>query len=127
MALDLKETIPYPETISYPSVINEEELKPLENGYKRFRITAHSLSGKNLLPRTIIYRDSYMGSPLRILKGSFERLDVYWTYNLLHPEAIEDLKNSKIVIMVIAERELSNLKINPREVELILSEPTNYK
>jgi hypothetical protein len=118
MALDFGgEMIEFPKNLDFPSRISIENRKPLENGRPRYRIESKSTHGNNLLPRTIMYRDSMMDSPLILLQGCFEQLDVYWTNDLLHKEAREDLKNSQIVILEIVERILNQLKVDPLQVK----------
>ncbi len=121
LALGITEKRESFKTITYRSKVEIENRKPLENGLPRYRITAKSSYAEPLLPRMIIYRDSFMNTPLTILKGCCRQLDVYWTHDLPHPEAVEDLQASEIVLLEIVERDLKFLKIDPAAVEAVLT------
>jgi hypothetical protein len=122
IALDPIERSDYAQTIAHRSKVKMEALKTMDNSLTHMRFTATVPIGEHLLPPTIIYRDSFMNHPLDLLKGSFEQFDLYSTHNLLHPETIEDLKHSRIVLLEIVERELGNLKIDPHGVESVLAD-----
>jgi hypothetical protein len=114
MSLNLSEQTALIDKADYPSDIQETSLGQFLNG-DRFRYVARPLSGKRLLPRTIVYRDSFVTGTIPYLKGSFEQLDLIWSNNIttdLRPDPVEDLQSSKIVIFEIVERLLPGLWID---------------
>ena len=72
-----------------------------------------------LLPRTVMYRDSFMTAPLRFLKGSFREIYARWSH--FFPEKkgtdAEEIEAAGIVIIEIAERDLPLLTIRLRGAE----------
>lgn len=70
-----------------------------------------------LLPRAIVYRDSFFSGPLNLIAGSFERIDAYWTSNILEQESLESLMASKIVIFEVVERSLHNVTFDLTAIE----------
>ena len=121
MGLNISENTYFAETISYRSEVRVENLKPLENGYELYRTIAKPHPGERLLPRAVIYRDSFMEVPMQILKGSFDQSYVIWTHDILTPEALRELKASKIVILELVERKLP-VMIDSKKIETILKE-----
>lgn len=99
--------------ISHSSTVTTDELPHPGDGKPMLRISASSPSGRPLLPRTLIYRDSFMKLPIEIIKGSFERLDAVWSSNVPSLEGYEheEIKMSEIIIIEVVERDLPNLKI----------------
>lgn len=97
--------------INFPFKIDENVLQPEDQIYpKQFK--SESISGE-LIPRTIILRDSFMNLPLKFIKGSFEQLDTYWwEFHLSDPHVREDLRESKVIIIECVERYLEPLKAN---------------
>ncbi len=112
-ALDLSEKSDYIFKIKTKSLVKTKRLKPLPNGRPRLKITAVAKPGYPLLPRAIIYRDSFMSTPLNLIKGSFEEMDVIWTNRVPVNPKIDfySLRASKIVIIEVSERELQNFMI----------------
>ena len=91
---------------------SDEFIKSWGNSY--YFISESSSVGR-LLPRTILFRDSFSSRMLPYLKGSFERLDVIWSNSVLTkltPEPLQEVKESKIVILEIAEMYLPGLNID---------------
>ncbi|MFQ5466131.1 MAG: hypothetical protein ACE5EI_09405 [Thermodesulfobacteriota bacterium] len=99
--------------INYVSTIEEEQREPLENGLPRLSFTSRPTFEGDLLPRVIMYRDSFMNSPLGLLKGSFEHIDALWSYNVPVAKDIdlEDFLASRIVLIEVVERHLGVLDI----------------
>ena len=111
-SLKIDEDIETIKKITYRSETSVEELAPLTNDNNKrrhFKTVSRAHEGEFLLPSVVIYRDSFMTEPLRILKGSFESTHTLWTYNLLTEEGQNDLYNSRIVIQEIVERNLNHL------------------
>jgi hypothetical protein len=120
LAIDVAELAPSIITITYPSKVMTQTRPPLNNGFPRYRFLATPTDGITLLPNTIIYRDSFMNTPLEFLKGSFSRLDVVWSTDILKAEAVDDLVSSQIVVLEIVERHLPSLMIDiPALTELL--------
>lgn len=97
--------------INFPFKIDENVLQPEDQIYpKQFK--SESISGE-LIPRTIILRDSFMNLPLKIIKGSFEQLDTYWwEFHLSDPRVVEDIRASKVIVIECVERYLEPLRAN---------------
>lgn len=109
MSLKIDEPIEGIKKIHYKSTTTTEELAPLKtDAYKRrhFRSKSTPLPNESLLPGAIIFGDSFMNEPLKILKGSFESLNSLRSYNIYVEEGKDDLKNSPIVILEMVERNL---------------------
>lgn len=114
IALDISEQTMIIENIDYNADVKEVNLGRYMNG-DRFRFIASPHSGRHLLPKAIIYRDSFSTRLLPFLKGSFERLDVVWSNNVmtrLTPEPVDDLRNANIVIVEVAEMYLPGFAID---------------
>lgn len=113
LSVDWKEDHVDIKDIVYVSTVTEEQREPLQNGRPRPRYSAVPLPERRLLPRTLIYRDSFMTQPLEIMKGSFERIDPLWSNNIPISKEVdfEDFMASEIVIVEVVERELGALHI----------------
>lgn len=114
IALDISENTGIIENIKYNAELKEVNLGRYMNG-DRFRFIASPHSGRYLLPKAIIYRDSFSTRLLPYLKGSFEQLDVVWSNNVmtrLTPVPMEDLNGAKIVIVEIAEMYLPGFDVD---------------
>ena len=112
MGLKITEPVEGIKKITYKSETTIEELAPLRydgNKRKRYRSVSRPLPGEAVLPGALIFRDSFMTGPLRILKGSFENLHALWTYNMMIEEGQDDLYNSEIVIQEMVERNLNHI------------------
>lgn len=116
--LNLQEKSDYIYRLRPKNKITVRKLKPLKNGKPRLKITAEAKSGLPLLPRAIIYRDSFMTKPLTMIYGSFTEIETLWTHNLpLGKELDTDsLRASKIVLIEVVERNLDKLKLNEKEL-----------
>jgi len=95
---------------SYPFKIDENILEPEDRIRPKYEFKAKSISN-DLIPRTVILRDSFMNLPLIFIKGSFEQLDTYWwQFHLSDQRVAEDLRSSKVIIIECVERFLEPLK-----------------
>ncbi len=112
--VDLREEVVAIKNIAYVSTIIEEQREPLQNRQLRPGYSAEPLPGRRLLPKTLIYRDSFMREPLKIIKGSFKRIDALWSSSILISKKVdyEDFMTSKIIIFEVAERDLWRVRIN---------------
>lgn len=116
IALDLSESTGVIENIHYGAEVKEVNFGRYMNG-NRFRFIASPHSGKHLLPKAIIYHDSYSTRLLPFLKGSFEQLDAVWSNNLmtrLTPEPVNNLRDANIVIVEVAEMYLPGFVVDLR-------------
>jgi hypothetical protein len=115
MGLKIDEPVETLNKITYKSETSTEELSPLpydNNKRRHYRSVSKALPGESLLPSAVIFRDSFMTGPLEILKGSFEKLHVLWSYNMLIEEGQDDLYNSRIVILEMVERNLYHMYLS---------------
>jgi hypothetical protein len=101
-------------SVVHKSTVSVEEKTPLENGRPRLKIVATSKRNEKLLPKTVMYRDSFMILPLTLLKGSFEQIDALWIQNIPSKIAVEtdQLRKAEIVFIEVVERNLSLLNID---------------
>ncbi|MFQ5480386.1 MAG: hypothetical protein ACE5DW_03820 [Thermodesulfobacteriota bacterium] len=85
------------------------------------KIRANSNQGYPLLPRAIIYRDSFMITPLYMIANSFKEIDAIWTYKIpLAPEIdLDALRVSKIVIIEVVERFLHDVQFNENALKML--------
>ena len=123
MALTLSEETAAPEKVNYPGEIEEAAMPRFANG-DRLRFIAHPFPGRQLLPRAVIYRDSFSTRMIPFLKGSFEQLDVIWSNNVvtrLDPAPVEDLRASRIVIVEVAEMYLPGFSVDLKAWQAALS------
>ncbi len=76
-----------------------------------------------LLPRTVMYRDSFMTAPLRFLKGFFREIYARWSHTFPEKKGAdpEEIEAAKIILIEIAERDLPELTIRPRGAGKMLS------
>jgi hypothetical protein len=72
-----------------------------------------------LLPRTVMYRDSFMTAPLRFLKGFFREIYARWSHTFPEKKGAdpEEIEAAKIILIEIAERDLPSLTIRLRGAE----------
>lgn len=114
LALDISEQTMVIDHMDYNADVKEVNLGRYMNGDRfRFIVTPHP--GKHLLPKAVIYRDSFSTRLMPFLKGSFEQLDVVWSNNVttrLTPEPVEDLRHANIVIVEVAEMYLPGFVID---------------
>lgn len=123
LALDFTVTVEDAETVLYRTPVKVEGRKQLMNRRPRLRYTATSTPKMPLLPRAVFYHDSFGAELTKFILGSFEQLDVYWTYDMLEtPEAVEDLRSSRIVVVEVVERNLADLTVNPSAVAVVLAD-----
>jgi hypothetical protein len=103
----------YAEEISHASNVNVQELPPLSNRKPRLKIIAEPPAGRQLLPNTLIYHDSFMKLPLKLLEGSFEELNTVWSFKVPSYEGyeLEEIRSAEIIIVEIIERDLPYLEI----------------
>jgi len=96
--------------------IKIQKLELLPNGNPHLKITAEAEQGYPLLPRAVIYRDSFMTKPLTMIDGSFAEINALWTHSLPLDEKLDTapLRASKMVILEVVERNLGKLKINEK-------------
>ncbi len=116
-ALDLKERSDVAKIKDKSFKVTTERLPPLlMSGNFLMRITTEADKDHPLLPRTIIYRDSFMTQPLKIINGSFEEIDAIWTRTIpLDPEIdYNALGAAGIVIIEVIERNLNKVQFNER-------------
>ena len=114
MAVKLTEETAAIKKIDYHLKVKKTNLGRFKSG-DRFRFTVNTDSNRQLLPRTIIYRDSFTTRMLPFLQGSFKQLDVVWSNDVttfLTPEPIEELQSSGIVILEINEKYLPGFTID---------------
>ncbi|MBI3621752.1 MAG: hypothetical protein HY208_06140 [Nitrospirae bacterium] len=124
LALDLKESAPFIKDIRYQADVHVTTRKSLNDDRPWFRITAVPPTEAPLLPKTILYRDSFMSLPLEMIKGSFTRLDAVWTYDMLDPDAADDLRTSRLVLFEMAERYLPLVSFDVPAIAAALRETT---
>jgi len=84
---------------------------------------------KDLLPPTVIYRDSFMRVPLIMLRESFEKIDALWSSRVPVARGIDfqALRDSKIVIVEVVERGLDELDIRETALRRALGGGLRYK
>lgn len=102
---------------------------PLKNRQPYLKYTSKPPSGTRPLPRIFIYRDSFMNYPLELLKGLFEETDVIWPFNGGYDNIpasekieLEDLPESKVVLVEVVERYLGYLVIDTAKYEATLKD-----
>ncbi|MFQ5354709.1 MAG: hypothetical protein ACE5DR_07150 [Thermodesulfobacteriota bacterium] len=116
LSVDLYELTPVAHTIRFQADVKTDNIEALPffpGEWTKIRTTSHCPSCRPLLPKAIIYRDSFMTSTLKFIKGSFE--EIYARWSSVFPEAtrsgVRELATSDIVIIEIAERDMDKLKI----------------
>jgi len=100
------------------TTIKIQKLELLPNGNPHLKITTEAKSGPPLLPHAIIYRDSFMTKTLTMIDGSFSEIDALWTHSLPLGKELDagSLRDSKIVLLEVVERNLNKLKLNKKEL-----------
>ncbi|MFQ5480385.1 MAG: hypothetical protein ACE5DW_03815 [Thermodesulfobacteriota bacterium] len=85
------------------------------------KLTNNAAAGTLLLPRTIIYQDSFLNVPLNMIAGSFEEIDAIWTPKVLSKPEIDfyALRASKIVIVEVIERSLDDVQFNEKALKML--------
>jgi len=118
-SLGLAEKVDFPARAHWDGKVSIKECKPLPNRMSRLRITTTPGPGRPVLPPTIIYRDSFMITPLMLMAGSFKDLDALWTKNIpVGPKwDFSSIRESDIFIIEVVERMLPGLLL--REKALI--------
>jgi len=117
IAIDIKEKTEFIKKIDYPSVIREINMGRYMNG-KRLRYVTADIDMKDsdkLLPRAILFRDSFATKIIKYIAGSFKQLDVIWSNNVttrLVPEPVEDVLKARIIILEIAEMYLPGFSVD---------------
>lgn len=121
-SLNLKEKSNYAIRIHKNVAIKIRSLKDLPNGKSHLQITTTARTDKSLLPHTIIYRDSFMFMPLKMMQGSFKEIDAFSAHRLPISNKIDtdSLRASKIVMIEVVERILDKVRINKKELLLAL-------
>jgi hypothetical protein len=122
--LGFEETGDFAGKVAYGSQISIQNLPMLKNGEPRYHIAGTPPRGKELLPRTVMYRDSFMGFPFGYLFGSFTQLDVNWSSDIPTSDGLEDLRTSKTVILEVVERDLSQIHIDMEKVREMVGTDT---
>ncbi len=109
--------------------VSTEKMPRLSNGMTHIRMRAVSKTQSPLLPRTVIYRDSFMTLPFTIIDGSFDRLDALWAHRLpLYDKKYLDLTSaSNIIILEVVERDLYNVLIKEKNMVWALGGGLRYK
>jgi len=109
--------------------IKIKKLKPLKNFMPHLNITTTAGPGIPLVPHTIIYRDSFMTMPTKMMEGSFKELDTLWTKNIPVSESIDfsALRDARIIIIEAVERNLSKVRIKERPLVWALGGGLRYK
>ncbi len=127
--LDVKEKAEIASITKRRSKIKTRKLPPLANGWPRLKLTATSKRGTPLLPRTVIYRDSFMTMPLIFIDGAFKEIDALWTRVVPVGAKIDFavLKDSKIIMLEVVERDLDKLHIRIRALQKALGDSGRNK
>jgi len=109
--------------------VHKEKMPRLPNGLTHLRMRAVSKTQSPLLPRTVLYRDSFMTLPLTLIDGSFEWIDALWSPRLpLNDKKYLDLLSaSNIIILEIVERNLYNVQIKEKNMVWALGGGLRYK
>lgn len=113
-SLNLMEKSDYTLMDQTKSRSHTKTLKPLPNGMPHLRMRTDAEAGVPLLPRAIIYRDSFLIEPLRLIQGSFTGIEALWSRNIpMNKNTIDfpALRSSKIVILEVVERNLDKIII----------------
>jgi len=129
-SLSLKEKSDYVFKFKRKNQVKTKRLKPLPNGFSHLQITAEAEPGDTLLPRAVIYRDSFMVLPLSLIQSQFKEIDALWTRNIpMGTSAIDDsaLRASKIVILEVVERNLHMIIIREKALVWTLGGGLRYK
>jgi len=115
-ALALKENSDNAININKNRRIKSRNLKLLPNGNSHLNITTEAEPGFALLPRTVMYRDSFMTVPLLMIEGSFQEMDALWSRKIPVAPNIDTrvLKESRILIIEVVQRNLFKLQIKEK-------------
>ncbi|MFQ5480388.1 MAG: hypothetical protein ACE5DW_03830 [Thermodesulfobacteriota bacterium] len=121
LSVNLYELAFVADTIRFETDVKTDNIEPLAffpSEWFLLRTKARRRSAGPLLPKTIIYRDSFMTAPLKFLKGSFEEIYARWSH--VFPENIKveakEVAAAKIVIIEIVEKDLPKLQLRPELV-----------
>jgi len=121
ISANLFERAPFADKIGFSKNVKTTGIRPLPffpNEWVLLRTETQNRDDKPLLPKAMIYRDSFMTAPIKILKSSFREIFARWTYifpfgNKEDKEDTEELATSKIIIIEAVERNLDQLRIRP--------------
>jgi len=128
-ALDILEMTEAARITKKAGKVRKEKMPRLPNGMTHLRMRAVSKTQSPLLPRTVIYRDSFMTLPLTIIDGSFDEIDALWAHRLpLYDKKYLDLiRSSNIIILEVVERNLYKILIKEKNMVWALGGGLRYK
>ncbi len=116
LGVSLYERAPFAREIEFGEEVSTTGIKPLPffpGEWVLLRTKTEPSSKRPLLPKALVYRDSFMTAPLKFLEGSFREIYARWSH--FFPEAKgadpRELRTAKIVIVEIVERDLPLLRI----------------
>ena len=125
LSLAMRERTTVATKVFYGVRVQTQGISPMPFLLGKWRILRTRVKGDPktpLLPKALIYRDSFMTAPLRLMKGSFR--EIYARWSRLFPEMKgtdpEELRSARIVILEIVERNLPQLSIRLGVMERIL-------
>lgn len=127
--MSLKETSEYFFNIEEKGKVTVKRLRHLPNGNSHLKISSDALPGRALLPRALIYRDSFMISPLKLIGGSFAEIDALWARSIPVSTRIDFpmLRDSKIIIIEVVERELPHLRLLKKNLIMAMRGEEKHK
>ncbi len=126
LAVSLYERSEFAKEIRYgrrPETIGIKARPSLPGEWILMRTRVRGRAADGLLPRTVMYRDSFMSAPLKFLKGSFREIYARWGH--VFPERKgadpEEIASAGIILIEIAERDLPLLEIRLKGAEKMLN------
>jgi len=128
-ALNIREKTEAARITKKAGKVHKEKMPRLPSGMTHIRMRAVSKTQSPLLPRAVIYRDSFMTLPFNIIDGSFDGIDALWSHRLpLYDKKYFDLlRASNIIILEVVERNLYSIQINEKKMVWALGGGLRYK
>jgi len=118
LAINLFEHAPFADKIGFSEDVTSIGVEPLAFFFGEWitlKTSTRGRAGRALLPKIIIYRDSFMTAPIKLLKGSFRAIYARWSNVFPAAEGADakELASAKIVLIEVVERDLEKVKIRP--------------
>lgn len=130
LGLHVHEVSPYV-VVANDGVVRREEPSTPESRVRHLRTVRAAIDHEPLLPPVVIYGDSFMENPLRLIETVFSRVDAYWRQGAIDSEGIRipmggserALLASQTVIFETVERHLPYLRIEPERFREVFDIP----
>ncbi len=126
LSVEVKNKITVADNIQYKSVVKTYNIEPhpsYADHWIKLITTAQAPADSQILPTAVVYRDSFMKSPIKLLKGSFKVIYARWSsiFPVADYDDYKAVASSKIIMIEIVERDLSKLEIRPRLLKAIIN------